>query len=359
MKLLVLSSSSLHTFLECRKAYGLTYALGIEPLHDNQAIIKGQSFHSHGATFADCYNKNDAERWKEYSAKCIAENDEMFPVFKAYRLHKWQAKPEQILFSQAEGDPRWEHPIYLPLVKSGGYDIWIRFTIDMVWRNDAGWLEPIDYKTFSVAPSEANSDLDFQAKGIIEMVRRRFGEDRVQFTFKHVRSVAPGSPRGTGPWELHLPDGVARQKALDLLAKDPDAAQNQGIHWFKIKDLKGGPKREIAEVWKVDECYFDTTVVCSPTQGAETWKEMQDAAKDLVRAMREGRWYRSARRGTMPYTCHTCLSKRLCGAESELGKLDEQTIEQLAKPRAPLTVPDDEWLRFRKRLPKKIGVEVA
>lgn len=330
-KVLVLSSSSLHTFLECRKSYDLTWHRGLEPRHDNQAIIKGQSFHDHAAIFADCLHAGDPKRWNEYKAQCLDNNDEMFAVFQFYREHKWQAKPDQISFSSAAGT-RWEHPLYLPLVKTGGYDVWIRFTIDFLWRDEAGWLQPEDYKTFSQAPSETNSDLDFQARGIIEMVRRYYGEDRVQFTFKHVRSVPPGYPRGTGPW------------TYDAETKE----------WFKIKELQKGPKREVADVWKPEECYFDGPVVSSKTEGDVVWAEMQDAAKDLVRCMKEGRWYRSSRRGTMPYTCHTCLSKHLCRADIQLGRLDEQTIEQYAVPRPALVVPDEDWLRFRKRLPKKL-----
>ncbi len=273
METLVISSSSLSTFLYCRKAY----QLGYERLLDtgsNAAMEKGTFFHK----CMEAQAKH--EPWPEPTSD---QDSGMQLVAEKYLANN--TFPKHIIMA--------EEPVYIEVIPG----VIMRCTFDLLYEQ-AGVYVIRDYKTFGKMPSQSTDglDLDFQARLYIAVARRMLGTDDVYFEWENVRAE-------TGRF----------------LGREPNKV------WTE---------------WTPDESYLRLTTYGIAHELDALWAETQDAVRDLVRAREEQRFYRVPRRGSMPYTCGTCLYKNLCSSELALGSLDEQTISLLSTPRKPLVIPE-------------------
>lgn len=186
-----------------------------------------------------------------------------------------------------------ETPIYVKLLDrmAGRPEVWLRCTPDRIYR-EGKWVRWRDYKTFDKWPS-MEPELDFQAKFYTAVGRKIWGPD-VMFEWEFVRRTPPNV----------------------------------------VKDKSGGK-------WAVDECYHTEPFYPHQDELDILWKEAQQLAKDLVRAKAEDAFYRIPRRGAMPFTCGTCLFRKVCTADMRRGGIDEQTLELLSTKREPLAVPKE------------------
>jgi PD-(D/E)XK nuclease superfamily len=215
---------------------------------------------------------------------------DMLPVAKAYIEHHRGKFPKRHEILLVE------EPFFVPLIRGTV----LRCTFDLVYRTEDDWIYILDYKTFDRAPSQ-DVELNFQARLFIAQAMNYFRTDRVAYIQENVRRTPPGAK------------------------------------------------------WKPEECYIRIPIYISEAQAAQMWTECQDVASDLMRRRREGRWYRSgAARAGFNSPCPFCFQRDLCKTELALGTLDEQTISQLSKPLAPLTLPPG-WRKTQKQKVKVIA----
>jgi hypothetical protein len=172
-------------------------------------------------------------------------------------------------------------------------DVWVRCTFDLVYERN-GEIVIRDYKTFSRAPS-LNLDLDFQARFYIAAAQRHFGKP-VSFEYVFIRQTRPNVP----------------------------------------KDKAG-------KCWEPEECYLFYPLDIPQQEADRVWAEAQWTATDLQRALEHSKesdavWYHNDRKGFGG--CDSCFYRRLCAAENQMGKLDQETIAQLSNPREPLVLPE-------------------
>jgi hypothetical protein len=170
-----------------------------------------------------------------------------------------------------------EQPIYTKLLPN----VYLRTTLDRVYREPgSGWVVGVDYKTFSKQPTN-DFELDPQGGLYIAALMRKLKTDEVKFRYEYIRSVPPGT-----------------------------------------KNSKGA--------WAVDECYTTVEVIISKREADLFWSEAQDTARDLIRARREGRFYRGGTRVEFGSPCLGCFYKSLCIAEKNYGELTDDDIAVLA-----------------------------
>lgn len=183
-----------------------------------------------------------------------------------------------------------EEPYYVQLLEADEENeaVWLRCTFDLIYMRGKDWYVVRDYKSFSKA-SDHNVDLDFQGRLYIATAMRYFKTDRVEFEYEYIRTTPPY---------------VAHNKKGDK--------------------------------WTPEECYDRVPVIISTREADVMWAEAQDVARDLLRAKKEGRFYREPRRGFMN-GCEACPMRQLCMADLQQGGLDDQTLELLSNPREPDT----------------------
>lgn len=263
---LVLSMSALQSFKRCRKQYELGNELNID-VASSDAAQRGTEIH---AILADC------ARFIRDCTPVPPWTGEMAPIAQSYLEH--EALPKDILKVD-------EEPIYTKLVR----ETWLRTTLDLVYRDDEGWIVGRDWKSFSKAPTY-DVDLDFQGGIYIAALMRAYKTDKVRFEYKYIRSA--------------------------------------------LTHADGKP-------WDVDELYFTVPVVISRREADALWKETQDAARDLLRARRLGKFYRSGSRKEFGSPCFTCWFLDLCKADMQQGYVGVDDVALLAAGiKEPLKLPE-------------------
>jgi PD-(D/E)XK nuclease superfamily protein len=274
--MLYLSSTSLHTWLRCRKQYELSYILGLEPKVKPEAMGKGSDFH----------------KCMEYYAKCVMQaglassdlaghfaTSAMRPVVEEYVLHNGFPDKDQLMSA--------ELPYWCDLIPG----VRLRITPDLVYRSGE-WIVCRDWKTFS-KDGEWDVDLDFQGRLYTALLRQHFKTEKVRFEYVKVRSelgreLKKGYVAWTNAERYPEPDELIPSKAeCDILLEEAQYAA-----------------REILK-------HSDT------------------------RQITPGALYRSPQRGFDMNSCDRCLVKEACKKDLT-GELDEQTISLLYNIREPL-----------------------
>jgi hypothetical protein len=171
MEELILSSSSLKLFRNCRNAYKLGYVYNLDPIGtESEAVENGTEIH----------------HWLELAAKGIidwqeyAGSDSNKQVAMEYLRH--HSLPTNIVMSE-------DREFFVKLLDD---ETWIRCTFDLVYERN-GEIVIRDYKTFSRAPS-LNLDLDFQARFYIAAAQKHF-QKPVSFEYVFIRQTPPGVPK--------------------------------------------------------------------------------------------------------------------------------------------------------------------
>jgi len=273
---LILSSSSLKLFRNCREAYKLGYVYNLDPIGtESEAVENGTAIHK----YLEMAAKGQMSWMKD-----LYEKDSNATVAIKFLYH--HPLPENIIMAE-------DREFFVKLLDD---DTWIRCTFDLVYERN-GEIVIRDYKTFSRAPS-LNLDLDFQARFYIAAAQKHFKKP-VSFEYVFIRQTPPGVP----------------------------------------KDKAG-------KCWEPEECYLFYPLDIPQREADRVWAEARITATDLERALEmyewdgvgDAVWYHNDRKGFGG--CDSCFYKRLCAAENQTGKLDEETIAQLSKPREPLTLPE-------------------
>lgn len=283
---LVVSMTGFQNFKRCRKLYDFTNIRNLSPAGtESEAAALGTEFHQILAAVANVTRGLPPGEYDKTSP--------MFEIARAYLKHKPLPPPENIVSV--------EEPFYtLVLDEETAPDgttmpaVYLRTTLDRLDKTDDGRrLCGIDYKTFDKAPS-LFVDLDFQGRTYDVCLWKRYGDEYDGYDFR---------------WE-HVRRELGRT----------------------LKATKGAKKGEEQWVeWSADERYIPVTITISDIERATTWKEIQDTAYDLRRAIAENRLYRQDLK-TGPHSCNSCFVRNLCVAEYQHGELDDQDIALLTKP---------------------------
>jgi PD-(D/E)XK nuclease superfamily len=177
--LLYLSSSSLHSFLRCRKQYELSYIHGFEPKNKPVAMERGTGFHKCAEAHARLILTDHCDNQ--------ADND-MLPVWNAYLEH--HHFPSTVMAA--------EEPVWTNLILG----VRLRITPDLIYLKE-GWIVCRDYKTFS-KDTDWDVDLDFQGRLYIALLRKYYGTEKVRFEYVKVRSELGRQLKGKGfvQWSL-------------------------------------------------------------------------------------------------------------------------------------------------------------
>jgi hypothetical protein len=272
---LYLSSTSLHTWMRCRKQYELSFIRNLEPKVKPVAMGKGSDFH----------------KCAEYHAKltmlgCVSstlENcykaSEMRPVWEEFVLHNGFPDEDQLISA--------ELPYWCDLI----HGVRLRITPDLVYRS-GDWIVCRDWKTFS-KDGEWDVDLDFQGRLYTALLRQFFKTEKVRFEYVKVRSelgrnLKSGYVAWTNAERYPEPDELIPSKAeCDILLAEAQYAASEIL-------------------------------------------VLRDPAEPCSAA-----FYRSPQRGFDMNSCDRCLVKEACKKDLT-GELDEQTISLLYNIRTPL-----------------------
>lgn len=222
MKDLVVSSSSLKAYKDCRKMYDLGYERMFDPNATNNAVEQGSSFHKIIAELALGVDGH------------VPEEGEMLDVALAYVKHR--PLPHEIIYV--------EEPIYTRIDEH----TWLRCTFDLVYRDGDEYVGR-DYKTFEREPNY-DVDLDFQGRIYLSALREHFKSERVRFEYENVRRTPPGVPHNKRgdcwtPEDCYITIPlIIPQHEMDTLweetrwvIEDIRRTQENG-HWYR-QDRKG------------------------------------------------------------------------------------------------------------------------
>jgi PD-(D/E)XK nuclease superfamily len=281
----VLSMSALQAFKRCRKSFDLSYVRGFDAKALPQPITDGASIHQHLAAMSlgtyDVLGK-------------VQQGDEMAAIAWAYG----QARPVPSGARVVAVEQPFYHVLIEPDPFMNGYPgVIVRCTFDLAYlltepRPDVqNYTVLRDYKSFDRAPT-LHVDLDFQGRLYTALGMRIFKSPHVFFEYVYIRRTLPNVP----------------------------------------KDKSGGK-------WSEDECYVNVQLMLSVQEADELWAETQDVARDLVRCMDEGRFYRTDLK-TGPHSCSSCLVRHGCVAEVQ-HTLTQDTIEMFYNIREPIALPPD------------------
>jgi hypothetical protein len=151
--------------------------------------------------------------------------------------------------------------------------LYIRTTLDLIYPRGTRTIVGRDYKTFTQKPSW-DTDLDFQGRIYTCCLMRHYPQHMVEFEWHYIR-------------------------------------QELG------RELKG--KGHVA--WTNEERYWlPTPMVLSDIEAQTTWRELEQTAYDLVRAIDEDALYRVDLK-VGPHSCDNCYLKVPCKAEYTHGEL--------------------------------------
>jgi len=199
---LYLSSTSLHTWMRCRKQYELSFIRGLEPKVKPEAMGKGSSFHK----CAEEYFKGER-----------ATDEPLLPVWEAFMLHN--KLPLDVISA--------ELPYWCDLIPG----VRLRITPDLVYRS-GDWIVCRDWKTFS-KDGEWDVDLDFQGRLYTALLRQHFKTEKVRFEYVKVRSelgrdLKKGYVAWTNAERYPEPDELIPSKAeCDILLAEAQYAASE------------------------------------------------------------------------------------------------------------------------------------
>ena len=173
MQPILLSSSSLASFMRCRKQYYYQYELLLDG-GQTDAMATGTSVHKE--------LEQAAVEGPFYEGGPIVA-----PYLEEHPL------PENIISA--------ETPTWIKLLDKNSAtetDVWLRCTFDLVYRK-GDEVVIRDYKTFSRAPS-LDADLDFQGKLYTTVGHKLWGD--CHFEYEYIRSTPPGvvKDKSGGMW---------------------------------------------------------------------------------------------------------------------------------------------------------------
>jgi len=200
--MLYLSSTSLHTWMRCRKQYELSFMLNLEPKVKPEAMGKGSSFHK----CAEAYFKGER-----------ATDEPLLPVWEEFMLHN--QLPVDVISA--------ELPYWCDLIPG----VRLRITPDLVYRS-GDWIVCRDWKTFS-KDGEWDVDLDFQGRLYTALLRRHFQTELVRFEYVKVRSelgreLKKGYVAWTPAERYPEPDELIPSKAeCDILLEEAQYAARE------------------------------------------------------------------------------------------------------------------------------------
>jgi len=207
---LILSSSSLKLFRNCREAYKLGYVYNLDPIGtESEAVENGTAIHAYLERAA----KGD-EEWMRGDTG-VDQNGLVAQYFLEHH-----PLPSNILMAE-------NREFFVPLL---GKEVWVRCTFDLVYERN-GEIVIRDYKTFSRAPS-LNLDLDFQARFYIAAAQRYFNKP-VTFEWVYIRQTPPGVPKDKAGkcWEpgecyLFYPLDISQREADNVWEEAQFAAED-------------------------------------------------------------------------------------------------------------------------------------
>jgi hypothetical protein len=297
MQPLVISSSGLSAYRRCPKSFQLQYEWGGSGLQYNGVpgyVTDGADFHMFAATAAKFY-RGDKDLPEDYDDMQV--NQAMYNVFSHWMGQRGQKEFEamqEILHVD-------EEPILTLLYEvdwktygvGTGLKVYLRTTFDLVYRDTDDWIVIRDYKTFEKMPS-LDADLDFQARGYIAAIMKKYHTRKVRFEHVYIRRVPPGTKNSRG-------------------------------------------------FWSENECYVYAPIVIGADEAKRVWAEAQATVEAIVRTRELGgaHWWRTDLKGKSPFTCGSCFMKEPCKLEMETGELDLTTLELMNYvPREPLAVPE-------------------
>lgn len=281
--MLTVSSSSVQSFLRCKKQYELQYVRMLDPIKTNQAVETGSRFH-------------ESARRHFANELPFEEKDELFAAYE-----------RNVIRRDATIRPlRVEEPIYLEI--QPGFTV--RYTKDLVYRDEAGWIACRDFKTVGRMEEEWDTTLDFQSRNYIVALAVFYDTVDVRFEFDVIRNVPPGTPH---------------------------------------------TKAQIP--WKPEECYKRIPIISSIAEMRTTFAELSHVARDIsgehamegiYRKSELGPWVwpRTPLRGRTPYACGGCFVADLCKNEYQHGEIDDDTRETFSRPRKPLEIDQDSFVPY-------------
>lgn len=261
----VVSMSDVAAFKRCRKMFAFSNQMGLQESGDrNEAMQLGTDFHT--------LMEVEARTALRQEPPPVDYASPMVDIARAYLAHK--PLPADII--------RTEDAYYTKLDTLD--PVYLRTTLDLVYRKPEGTIVGRDYKTFEKAPS-LDMDLDFQGRLYATVLHKIYPHSRIEFEWEYVR------------------------RALG-------------------RDLKGKGWVE----WTTEERYINVPMIVSELEEQTTWNELEDTVADMLRAIKEQRFYRTELR-VGPHSCDSCSYKRLCIADYTHGALSQADIELLSQPR--------------------------
>lgn len=265
----VISATALTAYKRCPKSYWFGFEKYVSPVETKGIIQQGIDFHSIAAAYAQALKTGS-----DFSPP-DTHDDAMYPVFVAWLNNRGGKEFDNMEILHVE------EPMFTRLYD----DVWLRTTLDLVYRRADGWIVIRDYKTFSAFPSKLDASLDFQARVYIAAIMLKYGTSKVTFEHVYVR------------------------RELNHTGKQAHVA------------------------WTPEESYVYDDIVISKEEAMELWKETAWVAGEIVnkRAIEnpyEGQWYRVDHKGYSPFTCGSCFYKGVCDGDLTYG-VDLLDLEEL------------------------------
>lgn len=273
---IIVSMSGLATFLRCRKAYQIQYEWMREPNKSNSAVKLGSSFHK---IMEEVANSGWILPSPMHLKECPVEN--AYDMARAYMQHR--PAPGAVMSA--------EKSYYTLILPDSGSrpNMYLRTTIDLLYRRSENTIVIRDYKTFSREPSD-EVDLDLQARTYILAMQKLYPNAYVEFEYEYVRTACPG--------DVHL----------------------------KTKNV----------LWTVPECYRTVSLNMSENDARILTEEVEWAFQDIWDTRHSKRYYRNGLKGTGMYTCNSCFAEEICKKELEFGILSTDLLDMMSVKRESL-----------------------
>ena len=205
MEQLVISSTSLKTWKDCRKAYELGYERLLDPVYEKKVVEDGIAFHEY---------MEAAAKATDESTIFVNPEDEMGRVAEAYLKHN----PLPVLDILGA-----EKPLFTRMGEYKGFEVWLRCTFDLIYKSGEEHVFR-DYKTFDKRPSPDLLDLDFQGRLYSAVGMKHFKTNRAHFEYEYVRRTPPNIPKDKAGnvWEpdecyFHYPLVISEREATEIL----------------------------------------------------------------------------------------------------------------------------------------------
>lgn len=294
----VVSMSAVATFRKCKKSFELSDLMKLNPVGTrNESVDIGSLLHEMLALAAE------GGEWQEWPTTGV---EHLVDVVSEYLSHNPLPDERRILGI--------EHSYYTLVLEEneaypGSQPLYVRTTLDLVYKTIAGTVRGRDYKTFTKAPT-LDLDLDFQGRLYATILQRHYPDAYVDFEWEYIR-------------------------------------QEVG------RDLKGG-----YTLWPIEDRYLNVPMVMSEHEMETTWQELRATCKDILRKMRERMhgdkfaFYREDSKGAIN-SCSSCFYRKLCQVEYANGELDTQDLAMLTQPweyrESVQAIEDDPRVQFLQR----------